>query len=142
MSLVHADVLLVVSVAYLWFKVPIRGNLLVLFFSMLLYLMATLGVGVFISTISRTQQQAMMSTVFFYMPAILLSGFIFPIENMPKIYDYISMIMPPRYFIVIIKNIMIKGTGLQYIWKETLILIVMTIVFTGISVRKFKIRLE
>jgi ABC-2 type transport system permease protein len=76
------------------------------------------------------------------LPTILLSGFIFPIENMPKIYDYISMIMPPRYFIVIIKNIMIKGTGLPYIWKETLILITMTIVFTAISVRKFKIRLE
>jgi ABC-2 type transport system permease protein len=76
------------------------------------------------------------------LPTILLSGFIFPIENMPKIYDYVSMIMPPRYFIVIIKNIMIKGTGLLYIWKETLILMVMTAVFIGISVRKFKIRLE
>ena len=61
---------------------------------------------------------------------------------MPKIYDFVSMIVPPRYFIIIIKNIMIKGTGLAYIWKETLILIVMTIVFIGISVRKFKIRLE
>jgi ABC-2 type transport system permease protein len=76
------------------------------------------------------------------LPTILLSGFIFPIENMPLIYDYVSMILPPRYFIIIIKNIMIKGTGLAFIWKETLILIVMTLVFTGLSVRNFKIRLE
>jgi ABC-2 type transport system permease protein len=76
------------------------------------------------------------------LPTILLSGFIFPIENMPVIYDYVSMILPPRYFIVIRKSIMIKGTGLSYIWKETVILIIMTLVFMGLSVRKFKIRLE
>jgi ABC-2 type transport system permease protein len=76
------------------------------------------------------------------LPTILLSGFIYPIENMAKIYDYVSMVLPPRYFIVIIKNIMIKGTGIMFIWKETLILITMTIVFIGLSVKKFKVRLE
>ena len=88
------------------------------------------------------QQAIFISLIGMMLPTILLSGFIFPIENMPKIYDYVSMIMPPRYFIVIIKNIMIKGTGFMYIWKETLVLIVMTMVFIGISVRKFKIRLN
>jgi ABC-2 type transport system permease protein len=76
------------------------------------------------------------------LPTVLLSGFIFPIENMPKVYDYVSMILPPRYFIVIIKSIMIKGTGFMYVWKETSVLILMTLIFIGLSVRNFKIRLE
>jgi ABC-2 type transport system permease protein len=76
------------------------------------------------------------------LPTILLSGFIFPIENMPKVYDLISMIFPPRYFIGIIKSIMIKGTGILYVWKETLVLLVMTFLFIGLSIRNFKIRLE
>jgi ABC-2 type transport system permease protein len=76
------------------------------------------------------------------LPTVLLSGFIFPIENMPVFYDFLSSILPPRYFIIIIKNIMIKGTGFAYVWKETLILTLMTAVFIGISVRKFRIRLE
>jgi ABC-2 type transport system permease protein len=88
------------------------------------------------------QQAIFISLIGLMLPTILLSGFIFPIENMPKIYDYVSMVLPPRYFITIIKNIMIKGTGFTYIWKETLILVVMTLVFVGLSVKKFKIRLE
>ncbi len=76
------------------------------------------------------------------LPTILLSGFIFPIENMPKILQWLSLFMPPRWFIIIIKNIMLKGTGLMYVWKETLILVVMTSLFLGLSIRKFKIRLE
>jgi ABC-2 type transport system permease protein len=76
------------------------------------------------------------------LPTILLSGFIFPIENMAEIYGWISSILPPRYFIVIIKNIMIKGTGLLYVWKETLILTGFTVLFIALSVRNFKIRLQ
>jgi ABC-2 type transport system permease protein len=76
------------------------------------------------------------------LPTILLSGFIFPLENMPDAYDWVSAIFPPRYFIVIIKNIMIKGTGFLFVWKETLILMVMTILFIGLSVRNFKLRLQ
>jgi ABC-2 type transport system permease protein len=103
----------------------------------------SLTLGILISTVSEKMQQAIfISLIGLMLPTILLSGFIFPIENMPKVYDYVSMILPPRYFIVIIKNIMIKGTGLIYIWKETLILIVMTLIFIGLSVKKFKIRLE
>jgi ABC-2 type transport system permease protein len=88
------------------------------------------------------QQAIFISLIGLMLPTILLSGFIFPIENMPKVYDYVSMILPPRYFITIIKNIMIKGTGFMYIWKETLILGVMTLAFIGLSVKNFKIRLE
>ena len=109
----------------------------------MLYILMSLTLGILISTVSKNMQQAIfISLIGLMLPTILLSGFIFPIENMPKVYDYVSMIMPPRYFIIIIKNIMIKGTGLLYIWKETLILIIMTMIFTGLSVRNFKIRLE
>lgn len=83
----------------------------------------------------------MLSMFALMLPTILLSGFIFPVENMPDILQWLSALMPPRWFIQIIKSIMLKGTGLAYFWKETLILIAMTIVFILVSVKKFKIRL-
>jgi len=137
------NMLLILALSWLVFGLPVKGSLLLLLAESMLYILMSLTLGILISTISKTMQQAIfISLIGLMLPTILLSGFIFPIENMPKIYDYVSMIMPPRYFIVIIKNIMIKGTGIVFIWKETLILIVMTMVFIGISVRKFKIRLE
>ena len=137
------NVLLILALSWFVFGLPVKGSLVLLLAESMLYILMSLTLGILISTISTTMQQAIfISLIGLMLPTILLSGFIFPIENMPKIYDYVSMIMPPRYFIVIIKNIMIKGTGLLYIWKETLILIAMTAVFIGISVRKFKIRLE
>lgn len=136
------DVLLVISVSYSWFKIPLRGNLLILFFSMILYLFATLGVGLFISTISRTQQQAMMSTFFFMMPAVLLSGFMFPIENMPVIIQYITYLNPLRYFFVIITGIFLKGTGLGILWPQMLALGIIGIIILAISIFRFRKRLE
>ena len=76
------------------------------------------------------------------LPTILLSGFVFPIENMPVVLQWLCQIMPPKYFIIIIKNIMLKGTGFGYVWKETLILTGMILLFLALSVKKFKIRLE
>lgn len=137
------NVLLILALSWFVFGLPVKGSMILLLGECMLYILMSLTLGILISTISRNMQQAIfISLIGLMLPTILLSGFIFPIGNMPKIYDYISMILPPRYFIVIIKNIMIKGTGLIYIWKETLILTVMTIVFIGLSVRKFKIRLE
>jgi ABC-2 type transport system permease protein len=137
------NVLLILVLSWLVFGLPVRGSIILLLAESMLYILMSLTLGILISTVSSTMQQAIfISLIGLMLPTILLSGFIFPIENMPKIYDYISMILPPRYFIIIIKNIMIKGTGLMYIWKETLVLIIMTAVFTGISVRKFKIRLD
>jgi ABC-2 type transport system permease protein len=136
------DVLLVISVSYSWFKIPLRGNLLILFFSMILYLFATLGVGLFISTISRTQQQAMMSTFFFMLPAVLLSGFMFPIENMPVIIQYITYLNPLRYFFVIITGIFLKGTGLGILWPQMLALGIIGIIILAISIFRFRKRLE
>jgi ABC-2 type transport system permease protein len=137
------NVLLILALSWFVFGLPVKGSILLLLAECMLYILMSLTLGILISTVSKNMQQAIfISLIGLMLPTILLSGFIFPIENMPKIYDYVSMIMPPRYFIIIIKNIMIKGTGLMYIWKETLILIIMTLVFIGLSVRKFKIRLD
>ena len=136
------DVTLVLLVSYFWFKIPLRGSLLVLFFGMILYLFTTLGVGLFISTISRTQQQAMMSTFFFMMPAVLLSGFMFPIENMPVVIQYITYLNPLRYFFIIITGIFLKGTGLDILWPQMLALGIIGIIILAVSILRFRKRLE
>jgi len=137
------NVLLILGLSWLVFGLPVKGSLILLLAECMLYILMSLTLGILISTVSKNMQQAIfISLIGIMLPTILLSGFIYPIENMPVIYDYLSSILPPRYFIIIIKNIMIKGTGIMYIWKETLILIIMTMVFMGLSVRNFKIRLE
>src|SRR3546814_18266111 len=95
-----ADVVLVTVVGVFWFGVPIHGSLLLLFFATALYLMTTLGIGLLISTVSQTQQQAMMSAFFFYFPAVLLSGFMFPIANMPEVIQWLTYLQPLRYFLL------------------------------------------
>jgi len=108
----------------------------------ILFILMALSMGILISTISKNQQVALLiSLAGLMLPTILLSGFIFPVENMPKALQILSNIMPSKWFIIIIKSIMLKGTELVYIWKETLILIMMTVFFIGLSVRNFKIRL-
>lgn len=113
------DVLLVVTVAVAWFAVPLRGSLLLLLGASLVYLLCTLGLGLFVSTISSTQQQAMMtSTFFFLMPMIYLSGFIFPIENMPHAIQMLTTVIPLRYFLVIVRGIFLKGVGFDVLWPQ------------------------
>jgi len=125
------------------FSMPVQGNLFLLMGECLLFIIMALSLGIFISTVTKTQQTAMMISMFALMlPTILLSGFIFPIENMPPLLQVISNIVPPRWFIVIIKAIMLKGVGIAYIWKETLIIAAMTFVFIGLSIKKFKVRLD
>jgi ABC-2 type transport system permease protein len=117
------DVILVLAVALLWFEVPMQGSLLLLFGMTLVYLLTTLGLGLFVSTISSTQQQAMMSTVFFFMmPMVLLSGFVFPIENMPAAIQPVTYLLPLRYFLVILRAIFMKGVGLETWWPQALAL--------------------
>lgn len=130
------DALLVTVAGVLWFEVPIKGNLLLLFASTILYLLTTLGVGLFISTLANTQQEAMMSTFFFYFPAVLLSGFMFPIANMPKVIQYISYMNPIRYFLVILRGIFLKGSGINILWPQMLALLIMGIfIITASSLR-------
>lgn len=141
--LAFGDVLLILAMANLFFGLPVRGSLSLLLFESVLYIGLSLSLGILISTVSQTMQQAMfISLIGLMLPSILLSGFIFPLENTPLFYRIVSLFMPPRWFIVIIKNIMLKGTGLKFVWKETLVLIAMTTFFIGLSAKKFKMRLE
>ena len=113
------DVLLVVSVAVFWFEVPFRGSFPLLLGASLVYLLCTLGLGLFISTISATQQQAMMTATFFFlMPMMYLSGFIFPIENMPAVIQPVTLLIPLRYFLVIVRGIFLKGVGFDVLWPQ------------------------
>ena len=117
------DVVLVLSVAILWFEVPMRGSYVLLFLLTLLYLVTTLGLGLFVSTVSATQQQAMMTSIFFFlMPMVLLSGFVFPIENMPEAIQTVTYLIPLRYFLVILRGIFLKGVGLETLWPQVLAL--------------------
>jgi ABC-2 type transport system permease protein len=137
------DVLIILAMANFIFGLPVKGSLVLFLFESILYIALALSMGILISTISKTMQQAMfISLIGLMLPSILLSGFIFPLENMPIFYQIFSLLLPPRWFIIIIKNIMLKGTGIQFVWKETLVLIVMTLVFIGMSAKKFKLRLE
>lgn len=141
LSFVNA--LVILFLASTVFGMPIQGNLLLLLAQSMLFIFMSLSMGIFISTLSNSQQTAMLLSMFALMlPTILLSGFIFPIENMPLPLQLLSNIMPSRWFIVIIKSIMLKGLGMAYIWKETLILVAMTAFFIGMSVKKFKVRLD
>lgn len=143
LALGFADVILILVMANLIFGLPIRGSLTLLLAESLLYIALALSLGILISTISKTMQQAMfISLIGLLLPSVLLSGFIFPLENMPMFYQALSLMLPPRWFIVIIKNIMLKGTGFALVWKETLVLIGMTVFFIAMSAKKFKLRLE
>jgi len=118
------DVLLVVAVAVGWFQVPLRGSVALLLLMCLIYLLTALGLGLFVSTISRTQQQAMMTAAFFFfLPMVFLSGFIFPIENMPEAIQPITYLIPLRYFLVILRGIFLKGVGLDVLWPNALALL-------------------
>jgi len=113
------DVLLVVAVAVGWFQIPLRGSLVLLLSMSLIYVLSTLALGLFISTISETQQQAMMTSTFFFLtPMIYLSGFIFPIENMPAIIQRATYLIPLRFFLVIVRGIFLKGIGLELLWPQ------------------------
>lgn len=117
------EVVLVLGVAILWFHVPMRGSYVLLFAMTLIYLVSTLGLGLLVSTISATQQQAMMTTTFFFMmPMVLLSGFVFPIENMPESIQPVTYLIPLRYFLVILRAVFMKGVGLETFWPDALAL--------------------
>ena len=137
------DVCLVVFVVTVVFGIPVQGSVPLLFGLAGIFLLTTLGLGMLISTISHTQQQAMITAVFFVMlPMIFLSGFVFPIENMPPPIQYLTYILPLRYFFVIIRGLFLKGVGLSYLWDEAVILLVFGLVIFLVSALRFRGRLE
>ncbi|KAA3622315.1 MAG: ABC transporter permease [Flavobacterium sp.] len=141
LSVINAVIIVLLSIFV--FNVPVEGSIFLLGIESVLFIITSLALGILISTISATQQTAMMiSLMGLMLPTILLSGFIFPISSMPVPLQVISNIIPAKWFIIIVKGIMLKGIGIGYILKETFILFIMTLLFIGISVKKYKIRLE
>jgi ABC-2 type transport system permease protein len=131
------DVLLVTAVAVFWFEVPLRGSFWLLLAMSLLYVFCTLALGLFISTISETQQQAMMTATFFFLtPMIYLSGFIFPIENMPQVIQYATYLIPLRYFLIIVRGIFLKGIGLSLLWPQAVAITVWGTVVLALAVAR------
>lgn len=141
LSIFNAIVILVLG--YFVFGMPMQGSMWLLAFESVLFIVSALSLGILISTISKTQQTAMMiSLMGLLLPVILLSGFIFPIASMPKALQLFSNIVPATWYIIILKGIMLKSVGIAVLWKETLILFSMTLFFMVVSIKKYKIRLE
>lgn len=136
------EVILVTTAALAIFHIPFRGSGLLLLGCSILFLFTTLGMGLFISTVSRTQQQAMMSSFFFFAPAFMLSGFAFPIRNMPEIVQYLTYLNPVRYFIEIVRGIFLKATGITILWPQMVALGVFGALILTASVLRFHRRLD
>jgi ABC-2 type transport system permease protein len=142
-GLAFTNSLVILLLGYTVFDLPMRGSLVLLLVVCFVFILLALSLGILISTVVKTQQIAMfISMVGLLLPTILLSGFIFPIENMPKILQWLSVIMPPRWFISALKTIMLKGEGIAYVWKEMAIMLSMSMFFIVVSIKKFKVRLE
>jgi len=135
------DMVLVTVFGVLVFDIPINGSLVLLPLSTAIYLLSILGVGLVISTVAKTQQQALMSTFLFYMPAVLLSGFMFPIENMPEVFQYLTYLNPLRYFLIIIRGLFLKGNGVNILWPQMIVLLVIGIAVISYSTLRFRKRL-
>jgi len=141
--LAFVNVLTILALARYVFEVPVTGSLLLLLFESILFIITALSLGILISTISNNQQTAMMiSLAGLMLPTIMLSGFVFPIDNMPYILQLLSDLIPAKWFVIIVRGIMLKGSDFFYIWMETSILAGMTLVFLILSIKKFKIRLQ
>ncbi|HEY9186977.1 MAG TPA: ABC transporter permease [Ignavibacteria bacterium] len=137
------QITIVITIARLWFEVPLRGNLLTLFFLSGLYILTTLGLGLLVSSFSKTQQQAMLTSIFFIiLPFMYLSGFAFPIDNMPKFIQYTTYLIPLKYYLIIVRSIFLKGNTLFQLWKEALFLLIFGITILLISIKTFNKRLD
>jgi drug efflux transport system permease protein len=135
------DMTVIILVGVFWFEVPLRGSLLVLFLGAITFLFNSVGLGLFISTVSSTQQQAMMAGTFFFTPAILLSGLIFPIPNMPPFFQYLTYLDPLRYFVVVVQGIFLRGDGLAVLWPQMVGMAILGVTLLSLSVLRFQKRL-
>lgn len=141
LGLAFANVITALLAAWLIFHVPFRGSLALLLFESILYSMVSLALGVLVAAVTDSQRVAMLIALLVTMlPSSLLSGMVFPIASMPKVLQYISNIVPARWFIVIARGIMLKGVGLEYLWRETLVLVVMTVLLMAMAMKAFKPR--
>lgn len=133
------QMVVVIVIGKLWFGIPFAGSMGLLFAGACVFLLSTLAIGLYISTVSSTQQQAMMTTFFFIMPIFMLSGFVFPIANMPEVIQWLTYLNPLRYFLVIIRGIFLKGVGMDVLWPQFLALTILgTVLFTAATLRFHK----
>ena len=138
----QAQMIMVIIFGILWFRIPMAGSVFLLMVAACIFLLSTLGIGLFISTISRTQQQAMMTNFFFILPFFMLSGFIFPVSNMPVVVQWFTYLNPLMHFLIIIRGVFLKGTGLGVLWPQFLWLALLGgSVFAG-AVSRFKKRMD
>lgn len=133
-----ADVIAITLIGRLWFNVPIRGDIGLLLLASAFFIMTTIGIGLLVSTVSQTQQQAMMGTFFLYFPAVLLSGFMFPIANMPAAIRWFTLANPLRHYLVIIRGIFLKGVGADILWPQLAALAAMGASVLWIATRRFR----
>ena len=137
------SVIIIISAMSIIFDIAVRGSITFLFFATFIYILSTLGLGLFVSTISKTQQQAMMLAIFVIMlPMVYLSGFAFPIENMPQALQYVTYLIPLRYFMTIIRGVILKGIGFADLWQELFVLAFIGVSILALSAKRFKKRLE
>ena len=128
--------------AVAWFRIPLQGSLWLLFAASILFLLSTLGIGLFISTVSKTQQQAMMTNFFFILPFFMLSGFVFPVSNMPRVVQWLTYLNPLKYFLIIVRGIFLKGTGFSILWPQLAgLALIGGLVFFG-AVMRFRKRMD
>lgn len=132
------DVILVTIVGVFWFDIPIRGSFALLLLGTGCFLLSTLGIGLFISTVSHTQQQAMMTTFFFFFPAMLLSGFIYPIANMPAPVQWLTLANPLRHYLIIIRGVFLKGVSLDILWPQFLALLCLGVAVMAFAAGRFR----
>ncbi len=137
------DVTIVLALAHFWFGVPLVGSLVLLFALSGLFILTTLGLGLFISTIASSQQQAMLiAQFFFFMPFMFLSGFVVPVGNMPEVIQWASYLIPLRYFLEIVRGIFLKGSGIRELWPQALALTVFGATILTLSIARFRKTLE
>jgi ABC-2 type transport system permease protein len=136
------QMVVVTIIAVFWFEIPLSGSVFLLFIATCIFLLSTLGVGLFISTVSKTQQQAMMTTFFFILPFFMLSGFVFPIVNMPVVVQWLTYLNPLRYMLVIIRGIFLKGVGFDVLWHQYAAMAILGLVVFAGAVSRFRKRLD
>ena len=136
------EVAMVAITGSVWFRVPFRGSLLVMLLGTCLFLLSTLAVGLLISTMCRTQQQAFASGFFFLTPAFILSGFAFPIASMPTVMRWITYLDPLRYYLVVLRGVFLKGTGLAVLWPQMVAMAILGAVLLAISIMRFEKSLD
>ncbi|HPS59314.1 MAG TPA: ABC transporter permease [Spirochaetota bacterium] len=131
------DILVITIISIAWFSVPFNGSFILLLVASMFYVLCALSIGIYISTISSTQQQAMLSTFLFFIPAILFSGFAFPVYAMPAFFRYIALLDPLMYYIGMMRGIFLKGSGVAELWVDMAALVVMGMVLFALSIRRF-----